>query len=114
MQKKELTKSLRYMFGIGDFCFNTMTNIETYYFAFFLTNVAGFDAVQMGIITSIGGTVDACLSWIYGAIMNSVKPMKHGRYRSWMILLTWIVPIFYAMEFFPFGTTSLAVLQTSL
>ncbi len=109
MQKKELTKSLRYMFGIGDFCFNTMTNIETYYFAFFLTNVAGFDAVQMGIITSIGGTVDACLSWIYGAIMNSVKPMKHGRYRSWMILLTWIVPIFYAMEFFPFGTTSLAV-----
>lgn len=109
MKNKELTKSLRYMFGIGDFCFNTMTNIESYYFAFFLTNVAGFDAIQMGIITSIGGIVDAGLSWIYGAIINSTKPLKHGRYRSWLVLLTWIVPIFYAMEFFPFGTSTGAV-----
>ena len=30
------------------------------------------------LITTISSTVDAALSWIYGAILNSIKPLKWG------------------------------------
>ncbi len=108
MQKKELTTSLRYFFGFGDFCFNTMTNIETYYFMFFLTNVAQFNVVTAGIISTVTSTVDACLSWIYGAIINSVKPMKWGRYRSWYIVTPWIVPFINFFSYYKIGSDAVA------
>ena len=62
--------------------------------------------VRSGIvtaITTISSTVDACLSWIYGAILNSIKPKKWGRYRSWLVLLPWIVPFLYAFQFIKIG-----------
>ncbi len=108
MQKKELSTSLKYFFGIGDFAFNTMTNIETYYFMFFLTNVAQFNVVTAGLISTITSTVDACLSWLYGAIINSIKPMKWGRYRSWYIVTPWIVPFILFFSYFKVGSDALA------
>ncbi len=108
MKKKELTKSLRYFFGAGDFCFNTMTNIETYFFMFFLTDVAHFDAVTYGIISTVTSTIDACLSWLYGAIINSVKPMKFGRYRSWYVATMWLVPFLYTFQYLKIGSGALS------
>jgi GPH family glycoside/pentoside/hexuronide:cation symporter len=52
-----------------------------------------------GTIASITSIVDACLSWIYGGIINAVKPGKFGRYRTWLILLTWLVPFIFAFQF---------------
>ncbi len=102
-EKKQLSKSLRTFFGVGDFGFNLMSNVETYYFNFFLTNVAAFSVGVAGIISSIASLTDACLSWVYGAILNSAKPKKWGRYRSWLIMLPWIVPILYAFQFLKIG-----------
>ena len=51
------------------------------------------------MITTIASTVDALLSWMYGAILNSIKPMKWGRYRSWLIAIPWLVPFLYAFQF---------------
>lgn len=102
-QKKELSASLRRFFGVGDLGFNLMSNVETYYFNFFLTNVAAFSAGVAGIIASIASLTDACLSWIYGAIINSAKPGKWGRYRSWLIMIPWVVPILYALQFLKLG-----------
>ena len=39
---KGLSKSLKYLFGVGDAGFNLMSNIETFYFMTFLTDLAGF------------------------------------------------------------------------
>lgn len=102
-EKKQLSKSLRTFFGVGDFGFNLMSNVETYYFNFFLTNVAAFSVGVAGIISSIASLTDACLSWVYGAILNSAKPKKWGRYRSWLVMLPWIVPILYAFQFLKIG-----------
>ena len=98
-EKKKLSASLKYFFGIGDFGFNLMTNVENYYFQFFLTNVAAFSVGLAGVISTIYTIVDAALSWIYGAILNGIRPKKWGRYRSWLILLPWIVPFLYAFQF---------------
>lgn len=41
-KKKPISKGLKTFFGVGDLGFNWMTNIETYYYAYFLTNIAQF------------------------------------------------------------------------
>ena len=101
--KKLLSKALKLFYGVGDCGFTLMSNVESYFFNFFLTNLASFDLGIVTAITTISSTVDACLSWIYGAILNSIKPKKWGRYRSWLVLLPWIVPFLYAFQFIKIG-----------
>lgn len=96
---KGLSNSLKYLFGVGDAGFNLMSNIETFYFMSFLTGLGGFSPAIAGVINSVFSIVDACLSWIYGGILNGTKAKKWGRYRSWLILVPWIVPFLYAFQF---------------
>ena len=96
---KGLSNSLKYFFGVGDAGFNLMSNIETFYFMTFLTDLAAFSPAIAGLINAVFSIVDACLSWIYGGILNGTKAKKWGRYRSWLILVPWIVPFLYAFQF---------------
>ena len=98
-QKKGLTNALKYFFGVGDAGFVLMSNIETFYFMTFLTDLAGFAAGVAGVINSVFTIVDACLSWLYGGIINGTKAKKWGRYRSWLIMVPWMVPFLYAFMF---------------
>lgn len=100
---KPLSSSLKYLFGVGDAGFKLMSNIETFYFTFFLTNIAQFATGVVALIGSIVSIVDLCLSWVYGGILNSTKAMKWGRYRSWLIILPWLVPIIFAFQFIKIG-----------
>ena len=77
-----LTTTLKYVFGIGDAGFVLMSNVETFYFMNFLTNLADFTAPVAAAVNSVFSIIDAVLSWIYGAIINGTKAMKWGRYRS--------------------------------
>lgn len=103
-EKKQLSKALKTFFGVGDLGFNWMTNIETYYFAYFLTNVAQFPLAMVTMIQTIGSVIDAALSWVYGIMLNKIKPLKWGRYRSWLAVLPWIVPFLYLLQFRAFGS----------
>lgn len=81
-KKKGLSNALKYFFGVGDAGFVLMSNIETFYFMTFLTDIAAFSAGIAGLINSVFTIVDACLSWLYGGIINGTKAKKWGRYRS--------------------------------
>ncbi len=94
-----ISKSLRRFFGVGDMGLNLMTNIETYYFQFFLTDIAKFALPIVTLISTVSSLVDAALSWAYGAFLNTMKPMKWGRYRSWLAVIPWLVPFLYAFQF---------------
>ena len=98
-EKKQLSSTLKNFFGVGDAGFVLMSNIETFYFMTFLTDFAGFGAVIAGMINSVFSIVDACLSWVYGGILNGTKAQKWGRYRSWLRVLPWIVPFIFAFQF---------------
>ena len=104
-QYKPLSTALKFFYGVGDFGFNLMSSVETYYFVFFLTNFAFVDmgpvesAAFAASVAGIGSTVDAILGWMYGGFINSLKPFKWGRYRSWLVVLPWIVPFLYCFEF---------------
>ena len=98
-KKKGLSNTLKYFFGVGDAGFVLMSNIETFYFMTFLTDLAGFGAGIAGLINSVFTIVDAALSWLYGGIINGTKAKKWGRYRSWLIMVPWMVPFLYAFMF---------------
>lgn len=102
-EKKPLSNTLKFWYGCGDFGFTLMTNVETFYFNAFLTNIAQFSTMMTGTITSVISIVDAALSWIYGGIINAVKPGKFGRYRTWLIMITWLVPFLFAFQFIRIG-----------
>lgn len=98
-----LSNALKYLFGVGDAGFVLMSNVETFYFMSFLTDLAQFTPAIAGLINSIFSIVDACLSWIYGGIINGTKAKKFGRYRSWLVLTPWIVPFIFAFQFIRIG-----------
>ncbi len=100
MEKKSgLTRQLKTFFGVGDLAFTLMTQVENVFFNFYLTNVAMFALPVVTIIQSVTTIVDAATSWVYGAIMNGTKPMRWGRYRSWLLITPWLVPITYMFKY---------------
>ncbi len=100
---KPLSKGLKIFYGVGDFGFNMMNSVENYYFVFFLTNCAMLDPVLAGIVSTVGSVVDAIVGWLWGAIINTIKPMRWGRYRSWLLFMPWIVPILFALDYVKFS-----------
>lgn len=96
-------------YGVGDCGFTLMSNVESYFFNVFLTNLAGFPLAVVTMITTVASAIDAALSWMYGAILNSIKPKRWGRYRSWLVLLPWIVPFLYAFQFIKVGSGAVSV-----
>ena len=97
--KKELSTALKYVFGVGDAGFVLMSNVETFYFMSCMTNTLGFSPTAAGVINSVFSIIDACLSWMYGAIINGTKAGKHGRTRSWLAWMQWVVPFIFAFQF---------------
>ena len=100
---KPLSTGLKFFFGVGDFGFNLMSSVETYYFMFFLTNCALLDPATAALVSTVGSVADAIFGFLWGGVMNAIKPMKWGRYRSWLLFVPWIVPILFCLAFVPLG-----------
>ena len=47
----------------------------------------------VALLTTVSSIFDIATSWLYGAIINSTKPLKWGRYRSWLMVITWLLPV---------------------
>ncbi|MDR1567008.1 MAG: MFS transporter [Treponema sp.] len=105
---KPISAKTRFWYGFGDWSVALVTNVENYFWNFFLTNIAMFTAEIAAIISLIAGIVDTALSWVYGGIINAVKPGKWGRYRSWLVTLPWLIPFLYAFQFLKIGEGFLA------
>ncbi len=108
-KKSAISASLKRFFGIGDFAFTLMTNIDTFYASYFFTNIAKLSLGVVTTITTISAVIDAILSCLYGAWMNKIKPRKWGRYRSWLVLTPWMVPFLYALQFLKVGNGMLGI-----
>jgi GPH family glycoside/pentoside/hexuronide:cation symporter len=52
--------------------------------------------------------VDIPLSPLWGGLLNSIKPGKHGRYRTWLVRLPWIQMILYPFMFMKIGNDLVA------
>lgn len=113
-EPKKISGALKKFFGVGDFGFTLMSNIDTYYASYFFTNIARFSTGIVAVMTTISAVVDAILSMMYGAFMNKGKARKWGRYRSWLILTPWLVPFLYVGQFIRIGNGMAAVVFVTL
>lgn len=100
---KGLSKALRTFYGVGDCGYTLACNVETYFFSYFLTNMAQYSIATVSLITTIISVVCAVLVGVAGGIINSSKPMKWGRYRSWLVIIPWLIPLIYPFQFVKIG-----------
>lgn len=114
MEKKPISKTLRTFFGVGDMGFGLMTSVELYFFVFFLTNVAKFPLATVALIGSLTSIGDALLSPFYGAFIDGVKPLKWGKYRSWLVLCPPFVVILYMFQYTKIGGDGLGAIIVTL
>ena len=70
-KRNGISRSLKRFFGVGDFGFSFMTNIETYYFTYFLTNIEADSLTILTMIKTIASVVDAALFSINGIILDT-------------------------------------------
>ena len=91
--KSGLSKQIRIFYGVGDMFFTLMCSVYSYYLTFYYTNVAMLSLATVALLTTVSSIFDIATSWLYGAIINSTKPLKWGRYRSWLMVITWLLPV---------------------
>lgn len=77
-EPKKISGSLKKFFGVGDFGFTLMSNIDTFYASYFFTNLAKFSTGIVAVMTTISAVVDAILSMMYGCIYESRAKLKSG------------------------------------
>lgn len=82
-KRNGLSRALRIFYGVGDCGYTLTTNVESYFFSYFLTNMGQYSMGTISIITTVISVVCAILVGVAGGIINSSKPMRWGRYRSW-------------------------------
>ena len=57
-EPKKISGTLKKFFGVGDFGFSLMSNIDTYYASYFFTNIAKFSTGIVAVMTTISAVVE--------------------------------------------------------
>jgi GPH family glycoside/pentoside/hexuronide:cation symporter len=107
-QPKPFSKALKTFYGVGDMTFGWLGNVENYYWNYFLTNVAQFSLSVTTVVAMVVTAVDIPLSPLWGGLLNSVKPGRHGRYRTWLVRMPWILILLYPFMFMKIGNDAVA------
>ena len=66
-------KKARRLFGLGDFGFPSMTNVESQFWTFFMTDVAMVPLGLMATIQTITGIIEMIMSPLYGVILSATR-----------------------------------------
>ena len=101
--KKPLSKALKTWYGVGDFLFDIQMSFKTYYWNIFLTSIAQLPLGTIALLNTIVSTCEIFMSPFYGAVMDGMKPMKWGRYRSIIMLFAPITAILAIAQWFAAG-----------
>jgi GPH family glycoside/pentoside/hexuronide:cation symporter len=107
-QPKPFSRSLKTFYGVGDMTFGWLGSVENYYWNYFLTNVAQFSLSVTTVVAMVVTAVDIPLSPLWGGLLNSIKPGKHGRYRTWLVKTPWVLMILYPFMFMRIGNEAVA------
>lgn len=52
-KRNGLSRALRIFYGVGDCGYTLTTNVESYFFSFFLTNMAQYSMATISVITTV-------------------------------------------------------------
>jgi GPH family glycoside/pentoside/hexuronide:cation symporter len=100
MDKKPLSKALKYFFGAGDFMYSLSVSFKTYYWTYFLTTVIALPLAAVGVMNTIINVFDFVMAFCWGAIIDSMRPGKYGRYRTVLLFMAPLIVISHAFQWF--------------
>lgn len=92
-EKKQL------LWGVGNVGEGLVSMVTTTYFLIFLTDTAMLPLGMVSAIAMIGSVLDFLMVPVSGALLVSTKPMKWGKYRSWLLVCSPLVVLFYLLCF---------------
>ncbi len=101
--RKPTSKAALNFWGVSQVGYQLIQNMDTTFFAYFLTDVALFSAGVSGLILTVTSTVDLIYSILVGAFIGMIPPMRWGRLRSYQLILPPLVIIFFTLQFTSFG-----------
>ncbi|MCL2631825.1 MAG: MFS transporter [Coriobacteriia bacterium] len=107
--KPPLSGKAKNLYGISDFAFSFMANIENYYLMFFLTNVAKLPLAGIATATSLAYTGDTIGQPIYAGMISALKPMRWGKNRSYIMLFGPLVVLTFVLTFSKIGPDGFAL-----
>lgn len=102
--QKPLNKKIKALFGVGDFLFDFHSSYKTYYWSIFLTSIAALPLATVALLNTIVSACEIVMSFFYGVIMDGMKPMKWGRYRSIVLVLAPFTAIIFVLTWLAAGT----------
>ena len=89
----------KHFWGVGNIGEGFVSMVTSTYFIIYLTDTAMLPLGLVSAIAMIGSILDFLMVPVSGAIMVSTKPMKWGRYRSWLLVCPPLVVLFYLLCF---------------
>ena len=89
----------KYLWGVGNIGEGVVSMVTSTYFIIFLTDTAMLPLGLVSLISLVGSILDFLLVPLSGTLLVSTKPMKWGRYRSWLLLCPPLVVLFYLLCF---------------
>jgi GPH family glycoside/pentoside/hexuronide:cation symporter len=79
-------KSIKYFWGVGDIGVGFINVIFNLFFAFFLTDVAMLPLSYVSFILIFVSIAEIFISLVSGILVEGMKTLKWGRYRSWLFI----------------------------
>ena len=98
MEEKRLPSILVHSYGFATFAFSVMMSLATYYYSYFLTDVAFLLPLHVGTIVFITHIVDAISIPVSGSIIQKSQ-MRWGQFRSWLLFMPIFTFVFFTLTF---------------
>ncbi|QSX08249.1 MFS transporter [Alkalibacter rhizosphaerae] len=100
----KITVKTQLTFAFFQFCSVMAVTIPMMYLTFYLTESVGMSAALMGTVLLIARIVDFIIGLVSGGVVEKSR-MRWGTYRSWLIILKYVVFIGVCLQFW--NTSSL-------
>lgn len=101
MRKKDtLSNALKYTYGLGDVLFSFSVSFKVYYWSYFLTSVVALPLAAIGVMNTVINVFDLIMTFFWGAILDSIRPGKWGKYRTIMLVFAPLIVITHTAQWF--------------
>ena len=104
MDKKPTSKTVLRFWGVSSIGIQLVQNMDTTFFAYFLTDVVKFSSPLAGTVLTLTSSIDLFFSIFVGAFIGMINPMKWGRLRSYQLILPPFVILFFTLQFTVIGS----------
>ncbi|NLZ39304.1 MAG: hypothetical protein GX893_06835 [Firmicutes bacterium] len=106
-------KKLRF-WGVADIGEGFVGTVTNTFYAIFLTDIARLPLEWVSIVMLITSWYDFFIAPAAGSIMSTIRPLKWGRLRSWMLVCPPIAAFLFIVHFVAFPSPAITAVTTTV